>query len=52
MDGSAGPFVFLLQSAGIAEQAVPKRFVRVLKSRRGRATATSGRVSIPTTASR
>jgi UDP-3-O-[3-hydroxymyristoyl] N-acetylglucosamine deacetylase len=31
MDGSAGPFVFLLQSAGIAEQAVPKRFVRVLK---------------------
>jgi UDP-3-O-[3-hydroxymyristoyl] N-acetylglucosamine deacetylase len=32
MDGSAGPFVFLLQSAGIAEQAKPKRFVRVLKS--------------------
>jgi UDP-3-O-[3-hydroxymyristoyl] N-acetylglucosamine deacetylase len=32
MDGSAGPFVFLLQSAGIAEQAAPKRFVRVLKS--------------------
>ena len=32
MDGSAGPFVFLLQSAGIAEQAVPKRFVRVKKS--------------------
>ena len=31
MDGSAGPFVFLLQSAGIAEQARPKRFVRVLK---------------------
>jgi UDP-3-O-[3-hydroxymyristoyl] N-acetylglucosamine deacetylase len=31
MDGSAGPFVFLLQSAGIAEQATPKRFVRVLK---------------------
>ena len=31
MDGSAGPFVFLLQSAGIEEQAVPKRFVRVLK---------------------
>lgn len=31
MDGSAGPFVFLLQSAGIAEQAAPKRFVRVLK---------------------
>jgi UDP-3-O-[3-hydroxymyristoyl] N-acetylglucosamine deacetylase len=32
MDGSAGPFVFLLQSAGIAEQALPKRFVRVKKS--------------------
>ncbi len=31
MDGSAGPFVFLLQSAGIAEQSVPKRFVRVKK---------------------
>src|SRR3954466_14918161 len=30
MDGSAGPFVFLLQSAGIEEQAAPKRFVRVL----------------------
>jgi UDP-3-O-[3-hydroxymyristoyl] N-acetylglucosamine deacetylase len=29
MDGSAGPFVFLLQSAGIAEQPAPKRFVRV-----------------------
>jgi UDP-3-O-[3-hydroxymyristoyl] N-acetylglucosamine deacetylase len=32
MDGSAGPFVFLLQSAGIAELAAPKRFVRVLKT--------------------
>ena len=29
MDGSAGPFRFLLQSAGIAEQEAPKRFVRV-----------------------
>ena len=29
MDGSAGPFVFLLQSAGIEEQDAPKRFVRV-----------------------
>lgn len=29
MDGSAGPFVFLLQSAGIAEQHAPKRFIRV-----------------------
>ena len=31
MDGSAGPFVFLLQSAGIAEQSLPKRFLRVRK---------------------
>jgi len=31
MDGSAGPFVFLLQSAGIEAQGTPKRFVRVLK---------------------
>jgi len=30
MDGSAGPFVFLLQSAGIEEQGVPKKFIRVL----------------------
>jgi UDP-3-O-[3-hydroxymyristoyl] N-acetylglucosamine deacetylase len=29
MDGSAGPFVFLLQSAGIVEQTAPKRFTRV-----------------------
>ena len=29
MDGSAGPFVFLLQSAGIAEQPAPKRYLRV-----------------------
>ncbi len=29
MDGSAGPFVFLLQSAGIVEQAAPKRFIRI-----------------------
>jgi len=31
MDGSAGPFVFLLQSAGIEEQNAPKKFVRILK---------------------
>lgn len=31
MDGSASPFVFLLQSAGIVEQNVPKRFIRVIK---------------------
>jgi len=29
MDGSAGPFVFLLQSAGVAEQEAPKRFIRI-----------------------
>lgn len=32
MDGSAGPFVFLLQSAGIEQQGVPKKFIRVLNS--------------------
>ncbi|MBU2863582.1 UDP-3-O-acyl-N-acetylglucosamine deacetylase [Reinekea marina] len=31
MDGSAGPFIFLLQSAGIEEQNKPKKFVRILK---------------------
>ena len=29
MDGSAGPFVFLIQSAGIKEQEAPKRFIRI-----------------------
>lgn len=29
MDGSAGPFVFLLQSAGIREQEAAKKFIRV-----------------------
>ncbi|OGT34255.1 MAG: UDP-3-O-[3-hydroxymyristoyl] N-acetylglucosamine deacetylase [Gammaproteobacteria bacterium RBG_16_51_14] len=29
MDGSAGPFVFLIQSAGIEEQNAPKRFLRI-----------------------
>ena len=29
MDGSAGPFVFLLKSAGILEQNAPKRFIRI-----------------------
>lgn len=32
MDGSAGPFVFLLQSAGIEEQEVPKKFIRILQA--------------------
>ena len=31
LDGSASSFVFLLQSAGIALQNAPKRFVRILK---------------------
>ena len=31
MDGSAGPFVFLLQSAGIEEQGAAKRFIRIKK---------------------
>jgi UDP-3-O-[3-hydroxymyristoyl] N-acetylglucosamine deacetylase len=35
MDGSAGPFVFLLQSAGIEEQEAPKRFIRIKKPIRG-----------------
>ncbi len=29
MDGSAGPFVFLVQSAGIQEQDAPKKFIRI-----------------------
>jgi len=32
MDGSAGPFVFLLQSAGIVEQNVAKEFIVVKKT--------------------
>jgi len=32
MDGSAGPFVFLLQSAGLEAQKVPKKFIRVLQT--------------------
>ncbi len=31
MDGSAAPFVFLLQSAGIEEQHAAKRFIRIKK---------------------
>ncbi len=29
MDGSAGPFVFLIQSAGVQEQSAPKRYIRI-----------------------
>jgi len=32
MDGSAGPFVFLIRSAGIQEQDAPKRFIRIKRS--------------------
>ena len=31
MDGSAGPFVFLLQSAGIEQQNAAKKFIRIRK---------------------
>lgn len=31
MDGSAAPFVFLLQSAGVATQSAPKKFLRILR---------------------
>lgn len=32
MDGSAGPFVFLIRSAGIQEQDAAKRFIRIKRS--------------------
>jgi len=32
MDGSAGPFVFLIQSAGIVEQEAPKKFIRIKRA--------------------
>jgi UDP-3-O-[3-hydroxymyristoyl] N-acetylglucosamine deacetylase len=31
MDGSAAPFVFLLESAGLTTQSAPKKFLRVLR---------------------
>ncbi len=31
MDGSASSFVFLLQQAGLQEQNVPKKFIRIIK---------------------
>ena len=31
MDGSAAPFVLLIQQAGLEEQAAPKKFLRVLR---------------------
>ena len=32
MDGSAAPFVFLIQSVGVIEQSQPKQFMRVLRT--------------------
>jgi UDP-3-O-[3-hydroxymyristoyl] N-acetylglucosamine deacetylase len=32
MDGSAGPFVFLIQSAGIEELSAPKQFIRIKRT--------------------
>ena len=52
MDGSAGPFVFLLQSAGIEEQKAPKRFIRILESLQGRGRRQVGALRSRTTASR
>src|ERR1700755_3265750 len=31
MDGSAGPFVFLIQSAGLEEQGAGQKFIRILR---------------------
>jgi len=31
MDGSAAPFMYLLQSAGVVEQNVPRKFIRILQ---------------------
>lgn len=31
MDGSAGPFVFLIQSAGVVEQNAAKKFIKIIK---------------------
>lgn len=32
MDGSAAPFIFLIQSAGIREQVAPKKFIKIKKT--------------------
>lgn len=32
MDGSAGPFVFLIQSAGIEQQNAPRKFIKIKKT--------------------
>ena len=42
MDGSAGPFIFLLQTAGIAEQNQPKKFIKIKPRTLGQAGRISG----------
>ncbi|KFB67666.1 UDP-3-O-acyl-N-acetylglucosamine deacetylase [Candidatus Accumulibacter vicinus] len=42
LDGSASPFVFLIQSAGIEEQPVAKRFIRIIRPIEVRETDPSG----------
>ena len=42
LDGSASPFVFLIQSAGIEEQPVAKKFIRIRKPIEVRETDKSG----------
>ena len=32
MDGSASPFIFLIQSAGVQEQRAPKRYIRIKRA--------------------
>ncbi|MDA8415873.1 MAG: UDP-3-O-acyl-N-acetylglucosamine deacetylase [Betaproteobacteria bacterium] len=32
LDGSSAPFVFLIQSVGLVEQSVPRRYIRILES--------------------
>src|SRR2546425_9255638 len=44
MDGSASPFVLLIQQAGIAEQAAPKRFLRVVRRAGGQDPDKGGRL--------
>jgi len=42
LEGSASPFVFLIQSAGIEEQPVAKRFIRIIRPIEVRETDPSG----------
>jgi UDP-3-O-[3-hydroxymyristoyl] N-acetylglucosamine deacetylase len=47
MDGSAGPFVFLIQSAGIEEQNAAKQFIRVKRKITVKADSQSGTGKAP-----